>query len=200
MKLYYTPGACSLAVHIVAEEAGIALELEKVDLRHKRTESGADFLAINDKGYVPALVLDDGSLMTEVAALLMYVADRKPEAKLAPAAGSLSHYRALESLCYIAGEVHKNIGGLFTASADAREPLMANAARRLDRVARTLEKQDYLLADGYSVADAYLFVVLGWAPMVKFDLSPWPALKAYSARIAGRPAVQCALRREGLIS
>lgn len=198
MKLYYSPGACSLSPHIVAEELGLNLAYEKVDLRSKATETGADFASINAKGYVPALELEDGSLLTEGPVIVQYLADLKPAMRLAPAAGSMERYRLQEWLAYINVEVHKNLGGQFTAAPDARAALAANATRRLELVAKTLQNQPWLLGDQYSVADIYLYVVLSWAPALKFDLAPWPVLQSFVARVAARPAVQKARRDEGL--
>jgi len=198
MKLYYAQGACSLSPHIVAEELGLALEYEKVDLRSKTTEHGADYRAISGKGYVPALVLEDGSLLTEAQVIVQYLADLKPTMRLAPAAGSIERYRLQEWLAYIATELHKNIGGLFVAAPDGRAGLIATATRRLDLVAKALDAQPWLMGDQFSVADVYLYVVLSWSPAAKFDLSPWPVLQSFVARVAARPAVQKARRAEGL--
>jgi len=198
MKLFYSPGASSLPAHIALQESGLAFEAETVDLGAKKTASGADFFAINAKGYVPALVLDDGQVLTEGVAILQYIADRAPAAGLAPAAGTPAHYRLLEWLNYLATEVHKSYSPLFNPKASDDWKNFARAAldRRLDFVAKHLDSSPYLLGDQYSVADAYLFTILGWSKWVKVDLSRWPVFEAYSARIAARPAVASTLAAE----
>lgn len=198
MKLYYSPGASSLPVHIALREAGLAFEAETVDLASKKTASGADFLAINPKGYVPALVLDDGAVLTEGAALLQYVADRNPAAGLAPAAASMARYRLMEWLHFLATEVHKNYSPMFNpkASEDWKAFARGLIDRRLSLVAKTLEHSPYLLGESYSVADSYLFTILGWSKWVNVDLAKWPVFEAYSARIASRPAVIATLAAE----
>ncbi|CAL1240860.1 glutathione transferase GstA [Candidatus Methylocalor cossyra] len=201
MKLYYTPGACSLAVHIVLREAGLPFELEKVDLATKKTEHGADFLAVNAKGYVPALGLDDGQVLTEDQVILQYLADRKPEAGLAPPFGTMERYRLMEWLGFIASEVHKGFGPLWNPSTpDAtRENALALLGRRFDYLAGRLEAGGpWLLGDRYTVADAYLYTVLRWCDLHKVDLGRWPGLTEYRARVAGRPAVREAVQAEGL--
>ena len=201
MKLYYSPGACSLSPHIVAHEAGIALELEKVDLRTKQTESGQDFVGISARGYVPALQLDNGEVLAESPAIVQYLADLKPESGLAPANGSMARYRLQEWLAYIGTEIHKSYSPLFNpATLDAvRADRAAYLQRRYGLIEQTLAKQPYLLGEQFSVADIYLFVVTNWARMVKLDLSAFPALQAFQERVAARPAVQAALRAEKLI-
>ena len=201
MKLYYSPGACSLASHIVAREAGIPLELDKTDLRAKTTASGADFSAINPKGYVPALALDSGELLTEGTAILQFLADQKPELGLIPAAGSMARYRLLEWLGYINSELHKSFSPLFNpATSDAVRAERADyLRRRYQLVEQHLDQHPYLLGEQFSVADAYLYTVTNWANYVKLDLSDFPKLQDYQQRIAARPAVQDALRAEHLI-
>lgn len=201
MKLYYTPGACSLAVHIVLREAGFDPELIKVDLRSHRLASGENFYEINPKGYVPALVLDDGRMLTEIAAIVQYLADLKPEARLAPPAGSLERVELQAWLNYIATEVHKSFGPLFRAEQAGpwADVARQNLSNRLELLAKQLEKQPFILGEQYSVADSYLFTTLGWSGYVKFDLERWPALLAFRERVAARPAVQAALKAEGLI-
>lgn len=200
MKLYYSPGACSLSPHIVARELGIELTLEKVDLASKKTASGQDYLAINPKGYVPALEIAGGGVLTEGPAIVQYLADRKPEAGLAPAAGTLERARLQEWLGYINSEIHKNFSPLFNPklSAERRQEAVDTLTKRIGYVAQTLQTQPYLLGERFSVADAYLFVVLGWAGYVKMDLGAWPVLQDFIGRVAGRPAVQAALKAEGL--
>ena len=189
MKLYYSPGACSLAPHIVALEAGLELQIEKVDLRSHKTESGADFFALNPKGYVPALILDDGELLTEGVAVAQYIADRKPEAGLAPPEGSLARYRLQEMFTYLNSELHKNYSPLFNR---ATPPEL-----RAEKVA-ALQKR-YALIESQLQGHSYLFVVTSWAPKVNVDLSAFPDLAAFQARVAARPAVQAAMRAEGLL-
>lgn len=201
MKLYFSPGACSLSPHIVLLEAGLDFTTEQVDLRKKVTASGADFRAINPKGYVPALELDNGALLTEGPAIVQYIADLAPQSKLVPPAGSLERYQVMEWLNFISTEIHKNFSPLFApdASEDLRAAAREHLTRRFAYVAMMLEGRDYLGGAGFTVADAYLFTVASWAGFVKFDLSAWPVLQAYQARIAARPAVQQAMRDEGMI-
>ena len=201
MKLYYKPGACSLTAHIILCEAGLSADMEKVDLGTKKTESGADYSALNPKGYVPALALDDGHLLTEVSAIVQYLADRVPEQRLIPAAGTLERYRVLEWLSYISSELHKAFNPLFNPKAPEEWKVLVKEmlARRIDFIARHLEGKDYLMGANFTVADAYLFNVLNWARLVKVDLAPWPVIKAFSERVAARPAVRTAMLEEGLI-
>ena len=202
MKLYFAPGACSLSPHIVLQEAGLDFTLERVDIRQRQTASGADFLAINSKGYVPALELKDGAVLTEGPAIVQFVADLVPDRQLAPANGTLERYQLIEWLNFISTELHKGFSPLFrpTSTEDMKEAARASLANRLGWVAQRLEGRDYLMGAQFTVADAYLFTVLGWAGFVKFDLSPWPVLNAYLQRVGGRPAVQQAMRAEGLIA
>ncbi len=200
MKLYYSPGACSLSPHIVLREAGFDFSIERVNLRNRQTESGQDFAEINPKGYVPALVLDNGELLTEGPAIVQYLADQAPEKGLLPPVGSLERARVQEWLTFIGTELHKSFSPLFNPAAtpEMQEAARAMLSRRLPVAAAALASNPYLVGDRFSVADAYLFVVLGWAPMVKVDLSAWPSLAEFSARIAARPSVQAALEAEGL--
>jgi glutathione S-transferase len=199
MKLYFSPGACSLATHIALFEAGLPFSTERVDLKTKQTASGADFRAINPKGYVPALELDGGVVLTEGPALLQYVADQAQPGQLAPAGGTVQRYQLIGWLSYISSEVHKNFGALFNpaASEDAKGAAKAALAQRFGFLERSLEGREFLM-DQYSVADGFLFTVLGWCAHVKVSLADWPALQAYIARVGARPAVQQALRAEGL--
>jgi glutathione S-transferase len=201
MKLYYSPGACSTAPHIVACEAGIPLELEKVDLGSRRTASGEDYLAVNPKGYVPALRLDDGSVLTEVSALIQYLADRAPASGLIPAAGTMERYRALEWIGYLSTEIHKGFGPLWNPrlAPEARTATLAALARRLDFVEQALARQPFLLGQEFTVVDAYLFTVASWAPWVKLDLAPWPRIRDFLSRVGARPGVREALVAEGLV-
>jgi len=200
MKLYYAPGACSLSPHIVLREAGFDITLEKVNLRTKETESGGNFLAINPKGYVPALELDGGEILTEGPAIIQYVADLVPEKKLVPPAGTLARARVQEWLNFIGTELHKSFSPLFNpaTSDDAKAAARALIDRRLAFTASALDAQPYLTGDSFTVADAYLFTVLSWTGFVKVDITPWPSLGAYFERIKARPAVQAAMAAEGL--
>jgi glutathione S-transferase len=200
MKLYYSPGACSLAPHIALSEAGLSYDAIKVDLRKHQLDDGTDYYAINPKGYVPLLETDDGARLSEVAVLLQYIADRKP-GTLAPAFGTLERYRVMEWLNFIATEIHKQFGPLWdpnTPDATA-EQQRAKLAKRFDYVARTLAAHPYLTGDAFTIADAYLFTVVNWSGMLKVDLSPWPALQQFQARVAARPKVHAALVAEGLV-
>lgn len=200
MKLFLKPGACSLSPHIVLEELGLPYETEVVDLARKATASGQDYLAINPKGYVPALQLDGGELLTEGPAIVQYLADLAPEKKLAPANGSVARYQLQAWLTFIGTELHKSFSPFFNPKApqEWKDIARANLERRLAYTAQQLEGQDYLLGSDFSVADAYLFTVLGWAKFIQLDLGAWPVLVAYQARVAARPAVQAALKAEGL--
>ncbi len=200
MKLYYAPGACSLSPHIALCEAGLSFELVKVDLGTKKTASGEDFCTINPDGYVPALQLDNGVVLTEGPAIVQYIADLVPEKNLAPANGSLARYQLQSQLNYIATELHKTLGALFAPGIESRrDAILGLFSRRLNHAASQLAKTPYLMGDVYTVADAYLFTVLGWAPHLKIDLSPWPSLTSFIERMGSRPAVQAALRAEGLL-
>ncbi len=199
MKLYFSPASCSLASNIAFHEAGIAYDKVQVDLASHTTTDGADFFAINDKGYVPYLVLDNGEGLSEGAAILQYIADQKPASNLAPAAGTMERVRLQEWLTYINSEVHKTIGGLFdpTLPDDAKPIVIAKAGKRIDWLSTKLDGKDYLLGH-FTVADGYLFTVLNWCQWVGIDLAKWPVLVAYQARIAARPQVQEALKAVGL--
>ena len=200
MKLYYSPGACSLSPHIVALEAGIPLQFVKVDGKAKLTESGQDFWQINPKGYVPALELDNGELLTEGPAIVQYLADLKPESGLAPTSGTLPRYRLQEMLGYINSELHKTYSPLFKPDtpAEVRQERKDYLRRRYSLLDAVLAKQDWLLGDHFTAADAYLFTVTNWAKHVELDLSEFKALTAFQHRVAERPAVQAALEAEGL--
>lgn len=199
MKLYYSPGACSQAPHIALIETGLPFELVKVDLATKRLDSGEDYLGINPKGAVPALGLDDGGILTENAVVLQYIADRAPDARLVPPFGTIARYRLLEWLNYIATELHKGFAPLFHPAgseadkAAARDSLTA----KFDYVAAELGDGPFLTGADFTIADAYLFVVLRWSRIFHIDLARWPALAAFVARVAERPAVQAALHAEG---
>jgi len=201
MKLYYSPGACSLSPHIALLEAGLPYDLVKVDLRAKKLENGDDYLKVNPKGQVPALALDNGELATEGPVIVQMIADKAPGKNLAPARDSAERYKLQEWLNYITGELHKNYGPMFS-------PVLADDAKAFfkDRVMgkfRYLDGQlagrDYLMGKQFTVADGYLFTMLCWADRMKFDLSAMPNLLAYKARVAARPKVQEALTKEGLM-
>lgn len=201
MKLYYTPGACSLAPHIVLREAGFDFELERVDLSTHNTESGADYYAINPKGYVPALVLDDGQVLTEGGAIVQYLADLRPEVGLAPPPGTLERARLQEQLIFIAAELHKAYGSLFLpgASEEAKAKARDNVSRRLDHVERQLsDGRPYLLGQKLTVADIYMFVVARWAEEKGIGLKRWPRLADFLQRVGSRNAVQAALKAENI--
>ena len=201
MKLYYSPGACSLSPHIVLREAGLSFDVEKVDLGSKKTESGKDFNTINPKGYVPTLQLDDGSILTEGPAIVQYLADKAPQSKLAPANGTMERYRLQELLSFIGTELHKGFSPLFNPAypEDAKKIVRDNLAKRFTYLNSFLEKGPFLTGEQFTIADAYLFTILGWTAFVKIDLGQWPVLKAYHARVAARPNVQAVLKAEGLL-
>jgi glutathione S-transferase len=201
MKLYYSPGACSLSPHIVLREAGLPVSLVKVDLRGKQTADGIDFRTVNSKGYVPVLELDDGQRLTEGPAIVQYIADKVPSAGLVPPAGTLERYRVQEWLSFISTELHKQYSPLFDPASDdaLKTRQRERLATRMAWVAQQLGTRDYLMGAGFTVADAYLFAVLSWSPLVALDLSPWPALGRYVERVAARPKVREAMQAEGLL-
>ena len=201
MKLYYSAGACSLSPHIIAQEAGISLQLEKVDTKAKRTENGEDYWQINPKGYVPALVLDNGELLTEGPAIVQYLADLKPESKLAPPNGSTARYRLQETLGYINSELHKTYTPLFKPETPnaVRQERKEYLRKRYALLDKHLASHPWLVGDHFTGADAYLFTVTNWAKHVDLDLSDYPAVIDFQQRVAARPAVQAALEAEGLI-
>ena len=185
----------------MANELGIAFKLEKVDTKAKRTESGRDYWQINPKGYVPALELDNGEVLTEGPAIVQYLADQKPDAQLAPANGTFARSRLQEMLGYINSEIHKSYSPLFKDDTpeQTRTERKAYLQRRYELIEKTLAKQAWLLGERFSAADAYLFTVTRWAEHVKLDLSAFPALLEFQQRVAARPAVQAALSAEGLL-
>lgn len=201
MKLFYSPGVCSMSPHIVLREAGLSFDMEKVDIRAKKTEHGEDYFGVNPKGYVPALQLDDGSLLTEGPAIVQYIADKVPEKKLAPANGTIERYRLQEMLNFISTELHKSFSPLFNPAFpdEGKKIYKERLATRFKLVDDILSKKGpYLFGEFFTVADAYLFTVTNWASHVKLDLESFPSLKAYMAHVAGRPAVQAAMKAEGL--
>ena len=201
MKLYYSPGACSLSPHIILREAGLKATSFKVDTKTHKTEDGGDYYAINPKGYVPLLELDDGDRLTEGPAIVQYLADRNPASKLAPAAGTMERYHLQEWLNFITAELHKQFSPLFqsTTPAEYKETLKEKISQRFDWVDQQLKGRDYLMGSTFTVADAYLFTMLTWTKHVGIDLARWPVLTAYQARVAARPKVREAMIAEGLI-
>jgi glutathione S-transferase len=201
MKLYYSPGACSLSPHIALLEAGLPYDLVKVDLRTKKLENGDDFLKVNPKGQVPALALDSGELVTEGPVIAQMVADKVPSKNLAPARDSAERYKLLGWLNFITSEIHKNIGPLFSPllSDEAKGVFKDRAMGKFKYVDSQLAGHEYLMGKQFTVADGYLFVMLRWAEAMKFDLSGLSNLMAYKDRVAARPKVQEALKKEGLL-
>jgi glutathione S-transferase len=201
MKLYYAPGACSLAPHIVAREAGHTFDLEKVDIPNKKTADGGDYWKINPKGYVPALALDNDQVITEVGVVCQYLADQKPESGLVAKFGTIERYHQMAMLNFAATEVHKQIGALFNPkmTPEMKEVQMATIERRLNPLEKMLDGKPYIMGEQFTVADAYLFTVLNWTKKHSIDVSKWPNIKAYMARVAERPKVQETMKAEGLI-
>ncbi len=201
MKLYFAPGACSLSPHIVLREAGIDFQLVQADLKAHKLPDGTDFYGVNPKGYVPLLELDNGERLTEGPAIVQYIADQVPEKKLAPAAGTFERYRVQEWLNFITTELHKGIGGLFNAAMpeEAKTLMRAKATDRLKWVDSQLEGRDYLMGKEFSVPDAYLYTVTNWTKHTGIDISAFKNLGAFMARMSARPAVQAALKAEGLL-
>ena len=201
MKLYYSPGACSMAPHIVAMEAGHKLDYVKVDIPNKKTEGGDDYWKVNFKGYVPTLELDNGEMLTEVGVICQYLSDQKPESGLAPKAGTIERYRLMEWLNFVAAEVHKQLGALFNPkyTPEMKEVQLAVIGRRLKPLEEKLaDKRQYLMGDKFSAADAYLYTVLRWTGKLGVDLTQWPNIKAYFERVGKRPKVMETLTAEGI--
>jgi glutathione S-transferase len=200
MKLYYMTGACSLASLVALHESGIKFETAALDRKTRKTSDGEDYNQVNSKGYVPALRLDDGQVLTENVAVLLYIADRNPATKLAPAAGTLERYRLIEWLAFINSEIHKNYAPLFhpDVGEETKQFTRANLSKRLDWLNAALGANVFLTRDTFTVADAYLFVVLGWSAHAGIDIAKWPNLKRYRTELASRPAVRAALKGEGL--
>ncbi len=200
MKLYYSPGACSLSPHIVLREAELKFELSKVDMRTRTIDGGENYLTITPKGYVPALELDSGELMTEGPAIVQYLADLNPGAKLVPKPLDPERYRAQEWLNYVASEIHKSFGPLVVpgASEENKERAQAHIHKRLGIVRDRLAQQDYLVKNRYSVADIYMYVIIRWTNMFGMDAAGWPEFVGFQSRIGNRAAVRAALEAEGL--
>jgi glutathione S-transferase len=200
MKLYYAPGACSLSPHIVSREAGIPVELQKVSTKDKTMEGGGDYWQVNGKGYVPALKLDDGEVLTEGPAIVQYLADKKPESGLAPKNGTTERYRLQEWLNFLTAEIHKSFSPLFRPNTPDEYKTISkeNLGKRFDWLDKQLAGKDYLMGNHFTVADAYLFTLLTWTKPTQIGLDKWPNLKAYVERVRARPKVKEALKAEGL--
>ena len=201
MKLYYAPGACSLSPHIVARELGIPVELKKVNNKDKTIEGGGDYWKVNGRGYVPALELDNGEILTEGPAIVQYLADQKPDAELAPKWGTFERYRLQEWLNFLTSEVHKQFSPLFKPNTpdDYKKIARENIATRFDWLDKQLDGKEYLMGKQFTVADAYAFVLVGWSKFQGIDLARWPNLAAYHKRVGARAKVQEALQAEGLL-
>ena len=201
MKLYYRPGACSISPHIALCEAGIPHQIDNVDLQAKKTESGADYLAINPKGYVPALQLDNGEVLVEGVAIVQYIADQRPESGLAPKAGTMERYRLMEWLTFISSELHKSFSPLFNAAMpdEGKKIFRERLALRWSYVDKQLAGKTYLTGSNFTVADGYLYNMVRWAKRVELDLSGCPNVTAFAARVEARPKVVEALKAEGLM-
>ena len=201
MKLYYSPGACSLSPHIALQEAGLAADLVKVDLKTHTMDGGDDYYGVHVKGYVPLLELDDGTRLSEGPAIVQYLADRSPGSGLAPPAGTMERYRLQEWLNFITSELHKAFSPLFDPAAPEawKEIIRSRLARRFDWLEGELAGRDYLMGGQFTVADGYLFTVLNWTKWVGIDLGRWPVLAAYVARVLERPKVRAAMQAEGLV-
>jgi glutathione S-transferase len=201
MKLYYSPGACSLSPHIVARELGLPIQLQKVNTKDKTMEGGGDFWKVNPRGYVPVLELDNGEQLTEGPAIVQYLADQKPESGLAPKNGTMERYRVQEWLNFLTSEVHKQFTPLFKPNTPEEYKKIAkeNLANRFNWMDQQLAGKDYLTGKTFTVADAYAFVLLGWTRPMQIDLARWPNLQAFHKRVAARPKVKEAMQAEGLI-
>jgi glutathione S-transferase len=201
MKLYYSPGACSLAPHIVLNEAGLSFDLVKTDLQAHRLEDGSDYYPVAPKGQVPLLELDSGERLSEGPVITQYIADHVPAKNLAPANGTMARYRLQEWLNFVTSELHKGIGGLFNPAMpeEGKAVMRAKARTKLQWVDQQLEGKTYLMNDAFSIADAYLFTVTNWTGHAGVDISGLKNLGAFQARMAARPAVQAALKAEGLL-
>ena len=201
MKLYFSPGACSLSPRIALLEAGLPFTTQKVDTKTKQLDGGGDFWAINSKGYVPMLELDNGQVLTEGPAIVQYIADQNPESGLAPKAGTMERYRLQEWLNFITSEIHKGFSPLFdpTWTPEVKQVFKDKLGKRFDWLTTQLTGKQYLMGETFTVADGYLFTVLNWGQWVGIDLAKWPLLADYQARVSARPKVQEALKAEGLI-
>lgn len=200
MKLYFTPGTCSLAPHIILKETNTPFTAVKTDIRAKKVEDGSDFFKVNPNGYVPALMLDDGTVLTEASVIMQYIADKAGATVLAPAAGTLPRYKLMSWLSFVSTELHKGFGPLFNPKmpAEGKAALIERIKERLAFVDKHLGTSQYLTGDQFALPDAYLFTVLRWAPGQNIDLAPLKNLSAYLAKIRVRPAVAAAMQAEGL--
>jgi glutathione S-transferase len=200
MKLYFSPGACSLSPHIVLLEAGVPFTMEKVDLKTKKTAGGGDYYKINSKGTVPALQLDDGRVLTEGPAIVQYIADQKPDAGLAPRWGTFERYQLMEMLNYIGTELHSGFHPIFApgSSPETKAAAVESLGKKFDWLSKRIAAGKYALGDAFTVADAYLFTVLRWMDYAKMDRGKWPTLAGYFELVGRRPKVHEALRAEGL--
>lgn len=201
MKLYFAPGACSLSPHVALRESGLPFSLERVDLRAKKTETGADYLTVSPKGYVPTLVLEDGTVLTEGALMVQWIADQVPDRKLAPPLGTLERYRFQELMHFIATELHKGMSPLYNVKAndEFKQSLKERLGLRWGVLAKTLEGRPYAFGDAFTVADPYVFYVLrAWQKSAKESLAAWPVLADYYARLAARPTVKASLEAEAI--
>jgi glutathione S-transferase len=201
MKLYYFSGACSLASNIALREAGLNFELVKVDRRTRKTGDGLDYNEVNPKGYVPALRLENGEVLTENIAVLQYIADQSPAAKLAPPAGTMDRYRLIEWLAFISTEIHKSFSPLFRddAHAEVKQHARKHVTARLGYLNGAMGSRSFVMGEQFTVADAYLFTVLGWGRYVDIQLAQWPQLQRHHERVGARPHVIEALKSEGLL-
>lgn len=201
MKLFYSPGACSLASHIIATETGLTFDLVKVNLSTHTTESGEDFYAINPKGYIPALQLDNSEVLTEGVAILQYLADQKPELNLIPKAGTFERYRTQEWLTFISSEVHKAFSPLWAkdVSTEVRTETVGKLNKRFDYINKHLSGKKFIQGDRFSVVDAYLFTILNWTSMLNVDLSSYPELQNFMKRVSEMDSVKTAMTKEGLL-
>lgn len=201
MKLFYSPGACSMASHMVLNELGLKFDTESVALNTHTTKSGEDYYKVNPKGYVPALQMDNGQTLTEGAVILQYLADQKPEVNLIPKSGTIERYRCQEWLNFISSEIHKNFSHFFNEKTptETRTMLAQTLSKRFEILTNHLKTNTFLMGNHYTVADAYLFTILSWSPWVKVDLTPFPALLAYLEKIKMRPATIATLKNEGLM-
>ena len=198
MKLYYTPGACSQAVHIALVETGLPFTLERVDLANKQTASGTDFRTINPLGYVPVLELDDGRRLTEAQAILQYIADEAGAGKFGAKSGGLEHYELIALLAFISSELHKGLGALFAPNLPepVRQAMIERVGTRFDHIEARLGGKLYLLGSEYTIADMYLFVITGWLAHFNIDIARWPKITAWRGSVGARPAVQAVLAAE----
>ena len=200
MKLYFSPGACSLSLHIVLRETGAKFDLEQVNNQEKKTKSGVDYWSVNGKGQVPVLEFDNGDRLTEGPVIVQYIADQVPDKKLAPAYGTIDRYRLQEWLNYITSELHKNIGMLFNPALpeEGKVVIRARAKSRLQWMDAQLAGKSYLMGDEFSIADPYLFTIARWTRLTGVDTTEMKNLQAFAARMAARPSVLAAMKAEDL--